>query len=250
MIRLFYSPDISVSAGGELVSSDEEKKVADEASLSDEKKKSKKRYTPGADDNFKAVAQRTCNAWKSNPGITLVWTTQGEMQTLVKDYSTDLAERKSIGGDRPSITSTLTLLNLDMDTAVNNVKVYIEKKFKKENAKPQFPRYGIVMENGAYALPRDQNKRFENLDLMIAAIDKDGFGDEEYGTAFWTDMKTRFGTAIEEASSTDGTVSGKVSGKNVARKKLNKIMTALRKVLMGNYPDTYQAVLREWGWQK
>ncbi len=278
MIHFIYSADASETAGGELAANDqisdtdanepsnhlsvtndaeeepleEEKtdKAADTKTTDDAKTINSKGYTPAKDAEIKAVVDRVCASWKANPTITLGWTTQEEMESIAKDFSDELAQRKSAGSERPSITSELAQQNADMDMGVTEVKVYIEKKFKKKNATVQFPRYGIEKVNNTYILPRDQSQRLLNLDLMIAAIAKDGFGDEEYGTAFWTDMKKKFGDTLAEASSTDGTVSGKVSGKDVSRRQLVKIMTALRFVLKGNYPDTYPSVYREWGWRK
>ena len=226
------------------------KKATGSKTADDAKTKSAKGYTPDKDADMKTVVDRICASWKLYPAITLAWITQPDMESLAKTFSGDLADRQSAGGDRPSITSLLQQQNADMDAGATEVKVYIEKKYKKKNAKPQFPRFGIGKYNNAYMLPRDQSQRLLSLDLMIAAIAKDGFSDEEYGTAFWTDMKKTFGDTLASASSTDGTVSGKVSGKDVARRQLVKIMTALRLALRANYPDTYQAVYREWGWQK
>jgi len=212
--------------------------------------KTKKRYTPDADSDFLTVSKKVRDAWAGNPLITLIWTNQAAFNTMVNNYEAFLGTRKSDGSFRPSETQTLGQLDTQINTAVSEVKTYIEYKFKKPNAVAQYARYGIVKENGTYILPRDKDDRKLSLPLMITAIAADGFGAEKYGTAFWTAMKTDYDAALKAASDTDGDVSGGAANKNQYKKQVAKVMNALRLVLKGNYPDTYKAVYRQWGWQK
>ena len=85
---------------------------------------------------------------------------------------------------------------------------------------------------------------------MVAAIDADGFGNEEYGNTFWRDMQTNYSAALDAAGATAGNVSTKVAGKNRLKKDIKNVLNSLLLVLKGNYPDTYPGVYREWGWQK
>ena len=213
-------------------------------------KKKAVRYTPEADADFSTVITNVNDAWKANTQIKLLWITQPEFETMVTGFNQSLQSRKSDGGNRPSQTSTLKNLNAQMDKGVQEVKTCIAYKFKKANATAQYARYGIVKENRAYVLPKDNDERLKALPLMIAAIAADGFGNEEYGTAFWTGIEQEFTTALKAASTTDGKVTGSVSTKGVAKKGIIKAMNALRLTLEANYPDTYKAVYREWGWQK
>jgi hypothetical protein len=52
------------------------------------------------------------------------------------------------------------------------------------------------------------------------------------------------------ASTTDGQVAIKVGDKNELKTYLKKVLNALMLVIKGNYPDTYKAELRDWGFQK
>lgn len=212
--------------------------------------KNKKDYTPTADADFLTVCKAVMLSWLANPAITLLWINQAAYAAMVAAYETSYSTRLSDGSVRPSITQTLSQLDKQMDDAISEVKVYIQKKFKKANAEAQYARYGIINVNGSYRLPRDRDNRKTSLPLMIAAIAADGFGAEEFGTAFWTTMKTDYELALSNAGDTDSLVSKGASGKNQQKKNITKVMNALRYVLRGNYPDTYAAVYREWGWQK
>ena len=143
---------------------------------------------PAADVDFMDVSKAVAAAWLSTPGITLIWKTSAAFNAEVQGLALTIGGRKATGSLRPGQTFTLQQLDKKMDDAVKEVKVYIERKFKTAGAATQFARYGIVKEGSMYRLSRDRNNRLEALQLMITAIAADGFGTEEYGTAFWTGM--------------------------------------------------------------
>jgi len=201
------------------------------------------------DMDFLSVSESVRDAWAGDESITLVWKTQLQFADDVSAYRNVLTGRQSIGSNRQSQTQTLKQLDKQIDSAVKEVKVYIERKFKKDNATANFPRYGIVKERKTYQLPTDRDARKEALALMIAATTADGFPTEEFGTAFWITMQTDYTNALKAAQDTDKDVSDGVAGKNQLKASIRKTLTALRFVLRGNYPDTYQSVYRTWGWQ-
>jgi hypothetical protein len=79
---------------------------------------------------------------------------------------------------------------------------------------------------------------------------KEGFDTQKYGLAFWTEISTRYNDFLALSTATDGTVSSGVSNKNQLKKDLKKALNSLVLVIKGNFPDTYQAELRSWGFQK
>ena len=205
---------------------------------------------PEADIDFMDVAKAVAGTWLANPAITLLWKTSSDFDKDVQAYATALGSRQNTGSLRPGLTQNLRLLDKKIDDAVAEVKVYIERKFKTANATAQFARYGIVKENRAYMISRDRNNRNASFDLMIAAIAADGFGSEEYGSAFWTSMKTDYNAALQLASTTTGDLSGKVATKNQQKQAIKKVLAALLLLLRGNYPETYPEMYRLWGWKK
>lgn len=227
MIRLLYTPDAEPTGGPSATPA-----------------------IPQADLDLLAVADAAAAKWATTPAITLLWKTQSAFARNVADYRTALTGRISAGRQRPGQTQILDQLDEEVNDAVKEVKNYIEKKFKTPNAAAQFPRYGIIKEGGTMRLPRDRNARLEAFPLMLAALSADGLGEEEYGTAFWTDMQSRYEAALDASNATDTRVSTGAATKNGLKRELNKTLRALRYVLRGNYPDTYAAEYRAWGLQK
>jgi hypothetical protein len=205
---------------------------------------------PAADVDFMDVAQTVATSWLANPPITLLWKTSTDFDKDVQAYVASLGSRLNTGSVRPGQTLTLKQLDKQVNDAVTEVKVYIEKKYKKANASAQFTRFGIIKENGAFIFSRDRNNRKAAFNLMIAAIAAEGFGAEEYGTAFWTALQTDYNAALAAASNSTGDVSEKVATKNQQKLAIKKVLTNLLLVLRGNYPDTYKEMYRKWGWKK
>ena len=213
--------------------------------------KSKSKGTvPAADIDFGTVANNVATKWNETPSISLVWTTASEFTTQAAAYNTELSLRNQVGGGRPQITQALNELDATMDDALAYVKGYIIDKYKKEAASSYYPAFGIEHKNGKYAFARDRNKRVSSLELMLKGIDDNGFSDKEFGTSFWTGIKTQYEGLVNQASSTDGTISSKVSAKNELKASLKKALNSLILVIHGNYPETYKAELRTWGFQK
>jgi hypothetical protein len=205
---------------------------------------------PGADTDFMDVSKNVAKAWLNHPEVTLLWKQATDFQKQVNDYELELGSRKSTGSLRPGQSQTLEQMDKQLDGAVKMVKVYIEKKFKKDFAQAQFARYGIIKERGNFRMSKDRNNRRDALKLMITAIAADGFDTEEYGTAFWTDMQTNYIAALDTANTTSGNVSGKVATKNEMKKAIRLVLSSLLLIIKGNYPDTHKGVYRDWGWQK
>ena len=204
---------------------------------------------PTKDADFLTVAKAIRDKWAANPALTLLWLTQPNYAIMVNNYDLNLAARTTVGSGRQTQTQTLKQVNTSINDAVSNVKLYIQKKFKK-NAEPQYSRYGIILENKTYSLPKDNDKRLLALPLMQAAIVADGFDTEEFGTAFWASTITDFKNAFTASSNTTKGISGKVAAKDGDIEKIRKALEAIIHLLQANYPDTIDNTLREWGFIK
>lgn len=179
-----------------------------------------------------------------------MWTTATDFAIKTTDYQTTLEARKQTGSARPQITQALKTLDKDINDKIAYVKGYIVDKYKKEAAKSYYASFGFQQIGKAYKLPTDQNGRSAALLLMISAIDSNGFGAKEFGTAYWTGVKTQYDDLLSQASTKDSQVSIKVGDKNILKADLKKVLNAVILTIKANYPDTYKSELRSWGMHK
>lgn len=71
-----------------------------------------------------------------------------------------------------------------------------------------------------------------------------------YGKAYWEGILTQYESLQNQAIQTDSEISGKVREKNVAKDEIRKVLNCILKLIEGHYPDTYEVVWREWGFQR
>ena len=205
---------------------------------------------PTADIDFGKVAADVATKWTTTPSISLVWTSASAFSTQASEYNTELFSRNLAGGNRPQITQKLRQLDNTIDDSLAYVKGYIVDRFKKDAAPSVYSAFGIIHLKDKYVFPKDRNKRSAALELMIEGIMANGFEDKEYGKTFWLDLKIQYDNLLNQATSADGTISSRVSSKNILKSSLKKTMNCLILALKANYPDSYRAELRVWGFQK
>jgi hypothetical protein len=86
---------------------------------------------PIKDADFLTLAEAVNTKWKATPEIKLLWIDQPTYATLVVDFDTNFTDRLAVGSNRPTQTQALAQTNLQIDDAVKEVRVYIQKNIKK-----------------------------------------------------------------------------------------------------------------------
>ena len=202
---------------------------------------------PVTDIDFGNTVKLIGTKWATSPWLTLAYLTSAQFSVKATAYQTTLATLQQSGSTRSQTTKSLRTLDKSIDNGLIYIKNYLLDKYKKESYKSYYAAFGILS-NGQY--PKDQNSRSAALKLTIEAIAANGFGTKEFGTAFWTGIKTQYDALLTTASTTDSTVSTKVGDKNALKAELKKALNSIIFVIKGNYPDNYKQELRNWGFQK
>lgn len=208
------------------------------------------RLQPRKDADIGTLATSSAAAWGSDPTLTLKWITQNEYQTAAIRFNAKLQARLSAGGDRPGKTISLKRANEAIDKGENSVKKYIGKKYEDdpEQAKAQYAIFGLVKEGKNYTLPTDNDKRKLALPQMLAGVAAQGFGAEKYGTAYWTQAIADYNAALAASVNATKNITETVSDKDTDKALIVKVQKALPLLLEANFPDTYESVLRQWGY--
>ncbi len=205
---------------------------------------------PTKDDDIARVAKVVNTKWAATPQITLLWITQHDFENQVSAFAASLQGRQSTGSNRPAQTQALRNLDDKAEEGISSVKLDIQKRFGKEDGYAQYRRYGLEKRGKNYEFPRDRDQRLAALKLIPNALTVDGISGAPYDKAFWQRLITDYQQALDKANNTDSDVSGLVGEKNTQKEAILKTMRALQLVIQGNYPDTFEAAYREWGWQK
>ncbi len=205
---------------------------------------------PRSDLDFLRVAKAVSAAWDNNHSITLAYIDSNSFMALVNSYENSLLSKIDVASRRPVITNQLEKLDEQIDEGIKYIKVYLNDKYGLEDSSSHYANYGIVKVKDKWLLPKDRDIRKEALPRIITAITEDGFGNKPFGLQYWNPINNQYPALMLQADSNDSTVSSKVSEKNLSKNGIKKVLNSLILVLKGNYPDSYQAVLREWGFMK
>ena len=205
---------------------------------------------PVKDDDIVFVTKTVAQKWASHPQITLLWITQAQFGAAANAFAASMGKRHSTGSNRPAQAQEIRNLDKQTDDAISSLKIDLQKKFGKENAYAQYSRYGVNKRGKNYELPRDRDQRLAAIRLIPTAMSEDGIDGAPYNKDWWTEKTAQYNEALQKANNTAGTVSALVGEKNQHKETLLKAMRALQLVIQGNYPDTYESIYREWGWQK
>jgi hypothetical protein len=219
-----------------------------EAALQPEKKSTAN--IPASDINLSSVAKEVCVNWGKNPQITLLWTTQPEMETSANAFAVKLFERNTAGTGRSPITQELIALKKKGDVSIEYVKGYLRDKYGKQEAVAWYPECGFVKKGKNWALPSDNQQRIQSHSLLLAALEAQQFAGEKFGVAFWSPLAARFAELVSLSVTTDSSVASLVGTKNQLRKSIVKTLNCLVHAIKANYPDDFKSVLRTWGFQK
>jgi len=207
-------------------------------------------FVPTKDIDFGKVAEIASNKWEAETWLKLLWVTSDEFKQKQVLYNKILAIRLEQGGNKPKGVKEIAVLDKKINDTVSYVKGYIIDKYKKDSAPSYYKSFGFVFENKSNRFPKDQDTRLQSLNLMVKAIEENGFSDKEFGLAFWKNIRDKYQALLKQTSNNDGAISVNVKDKNVLKKSLAKIMNALVLNIKSNYPDTFKGVLRDWGFQK
>jgi hypothetical protein len=204
-----------------------------------------------ADRDFSDVAILLAGKWTTEPFYKLKYTTPATFTNLVNSYAAILLTRQDTGNDRRPITVQLNELDGTINNHIKFIKNYLQEKYNNtalERAK--YSSFGIEKIGSLYKIPTDRNNRRAALKKLVLAITAEGFDTNTYGLAFWQPISTEYDALMQQAGSTDGSVSLGVSNKNVVRKQIEQVIDSLEMLIKANNPDTYKGELRAWGFQK
>lgn len=236
MNPFLFSPDAAGSGGGDAAVTDTHVRHMGNV--------------PEKDADLLGVSESVTDKWAVSSFITLIWKTQVAFAAETTGFRTSLEARNTAGGFRGGQTTALEALDIQAEDALPFVKAAINSKFGPAIGPSHYAEFGMEHRNRHYELPVDHQKRQDALRMMIDALAANSLGSITYGTTFWTTLKTNFDTALAAATTGAGNVSSGVSDLVTMRTSLRRVLHSILLLLEANYPDTFDEVRRDWGFQK
>jgi hypothetical protein len=131
------------------------------------------------------------------------------------------------------------------------VKNYLtEQHGSRKKGEAYYETFGLVREGGDWGLPGARPARAQALDKLAGAFQESDYDQSKYGTAFWRKIEAEYAPLASGSSGTRSQKSRAAGTKNTQEDKLRPMLRALRQHIKTNFPDTYKAEWRGFGFLK
>jgi hypothetical protein len=216
---------------------------------------------PKADSTLFDVGKAVETRWAQVPGLTLLWTTPAAYSTSLADFGSNQTEKRRISAERSPNVERLMELDDIADNALPFLKGYInEEAGTRAKGRTHYAAHGMVLGGKKQKVVEwadDREARVKGIEMLLTKLRTGGEGgkplpyaDRKFGEAFWDKWLAEYKPLVEKSGSDAGSVSHKVSKKDAAKKDVLKTLRAIIYLLKANYPDTFEAELRLWGFRK
>jgi hypothetical protein len=190
------------------------------------------------------LAEAAAVAWAASALPALLWCPKAQLGTMAAAYKASISTADAAGDPLSTTAQRLTELDKELDASLKFVKNYLLEAFGKDGAKARYDEFGIKP-NGK--LPTARPARSASLTKLLAALLTYKLGTNKYGTAYWQPLATEYAKLAQGSSATRQNASGQVGTKNSQEKPLRKVLRALKLSIRANFPDTFGAELRRFG---
>ena len=224
----------------------------------DERPVNPKKLIPTADASIFEVAKGVKIQWATVPALTLLWLTPAQFSTALDDFGTNLTDKRRVAAERSPDVQRLIELDDVADDALPFLRGYIDEEAgSKVRGKAQYVAHGMEKKGSRYRWAIDRQVRAEGVQMLLVKLTTGGanggplsYASRKYGADFWQQWLDEYQPLVEKGGTDAGTVSHKVSKKDQAKKTIVKALRAIIYLLKANYPDTFEAELRTWGFRK
>ena len=213
--------------------------------------KKRRDQLPTSEVALAALATQAAAAWVANAELPpLLWLPKAEFTARAAAYAQGRDAADAAGDQRTPQARRLQELDQLLDKGLKYVKAYLAEAHDNDEGRAYYPEFGIVRENKTYGLPKARPERVKSLQKLLLALKAHNLDKQKYGTAHWQPLAQEYAQLVQASTDTAGQRSTKVSGKDQDEQQVRRALRALVHHLRANYPDTFEAQLRGFGFQK
>jgi hypothetical protein len=205
---------------------------------------------PTAEVALAELATTVAGAWQASELPDLLWLSKEDLAAQAADFARHRAAAEAAGDTRTPQAQRLRALDKQLTRGLPFLKSYLAEEHEENEGRAYYPEFGLVKEGGKYTLPAARAERLTALNKLLPALKAHGFDKKKYGTAFWQPLAQEYAQLVQASTATAGERSSKVSAKSQGEQQLRKALGALIHHIKANYPDTFAAQLRAFGFQK
>lgn len=196
------------------------------------------------------LATRAAQAWQDSELPALLWLSKADLTTQATIFAQGRDAADTAGDQRSPQAARLKVLDKRLDAHLRYVKSYLAEAHDDDQGRAHYPEFGIVREGKTFRLPKARPERMKALSKLLDALKAHKLDNNKFGVSFWQPLATEYTALVAASTDTRGERSAKVSVKDQGGQAVRKALRALIHHIKANYPDTFEAQLRGFGFQK
>ena len=203
---------------------------------------------PRGEFKLATLGLAAADAWDASPLLALLWCSKAQLRAAVVAFKASLKTTDAAGDELSPAAQRLGELDLLIDSSLKFVRNFLVETYDtKKKAKAYYGTFGLQPDGQMRAA---HPARAEDLAKLVAALKTSGYDQGKYGTAFWKKILDEYKPLAATSSSARSSSSSEVGTKNLLEEPLRKMLRALRQHIKTNFPDTYAAEWRSFGYLK
>lgn len=148
---------------------------------------------------------------------------------------------------RTPISAQLKVLDRKMNNEVSYIKGFLQIIYEKDNSLSHLAEFGIEKSPKGYTFPSKRQDRLTSIKLLIAALTEHNINDEKHGLPLWSELKIQYEDLVILTIDNITNFTKLIGDRDLLIEDLRKILGSIINVVKGNNPDTYDNILRSWG---
>jgi hypothetical protein len=212
--------------------------------------KAKRGNIPKSDPQILYTGQIAVVKFAESQFVTKLFT-HAYILALLTEFGETLTAKNQSKTSRSPVTQELSDLNETIDSVIENIKGLLIHKYGRKSAVAYYGSHGIQKNSKTYKLPRINEERLQALNTLITELEKNEIQSEEYGLAYWTNIRDRFDILIHSSGSKAGIISQSAARKNEIKKELCESYNVMIHLIRANFrKEAADAEIRAWGFQR
>lgn len=203
---------------------------------------------PTKDVPLGALATTVAGHWQTSELPPLMWLSKADFAAQVAAFVASHKEADDAGDARTPQVKRLKALDKLLNKGLPFVKAYLAEEYDDDEA--YYGEFGIEKKGKRNVLPTPRPERVKAVEKLLAALRKHKFDKKKYGVGYWEPLYDEYVPLVGDTTETTGLRSGKVSVKDQGAAQVRKGLRSLIHHIKANYPDTWEAELRGFGFQK
>ena len=203
---------------------------------------------PAGEIELATLGLKAADSWDASPLLALLWCSKAQLRTAAVAFKASIKTADAAGTGLSPTAQRLGELDLEMDQSLKFVRNHlIEAHGTKQKAQAYYKDFGLKTSG---KLRTARPARAEDLAKLVAALKNSDYDEGKYGTAFWEKLMDEYKPLATSSSDTRGESAKAAGSKNLLEEPVRKMLRALRQHIKTNFPDSYAAEWRSFGYLK